>query len=129
MREIGRLSNIGRDPESYKKQGRLMHEYYKTHTPWWTGKTHTQEAKEKNRLAHLGRVRVCKDNIVKNVPPDEVDSYLSDGWQIMKKEYKPLTDIIFITNGVVNKKIHLNELKEWEAKGFRRGCMQNRYKQ
>ena len=127
MRIVGKLSNVNRDPESYKKQGRSLHEYYETHRNPFKGKHHTPESIEKNRLAHLGRVRIAKEGSFKNVRPEDVDKYLSNGWKVaVNKEYQPLTDMIFITNGVENKKIHLSDLAEWEGKGYGRGVTQHR---
>ena len=126
MRELGRLSNIGRDPESYKKQGRFMHEYYKSHDNPFKGKHHSAESNEKNRLAHLGRIKIVKDNVVKAIFPSDLDAYVATGWVLKKAKEKEVvteTGMIFITNGVINKKINMSELVEWKMKGFRRGLV------
>lgn len=82
MREVGRLSSIARDPESYKKQGRVMHEYYKTHPCPFKGRSHTPEAIEKNKQSHIGRKYIHKDGVEKSVRPAEVEQYLSQGWKL-----------------------------------------------
>lgn len=129
MREIGRLSNVDRDPESYKRQGRFMHEYYKTHVNPFKGKHHTEESLKKNRDAHLGRKRIVKDGAMKIVRPEEMEQFIADGWvEYVSKVYQNKTDKIFVTNGIINKLIHLSELQYWESQGFRRGCKQNHNK-
>jgi len=82
MREIGKESNMNRDPESYKRQGRALSEYYKSHRNPFAGCTHTLESNERNRQAHLGRKHIHKCEIGKVVFPEELDQYLSDGWEL-----------------------------------------------
>ncbi len=126
MREIGRLSSLNRDPESYRRMGEAVREYYKTHVNPFKGKHHTEESLRKNKEAHLGRKKICKEGVIKVVRPQDIDSYLSEGWVLVQnKECPKTTDWIFITNGDTNKKIHEYEFDEWADKGFRKGVTQH----
>ena len=82
MREVGRLSNIGRDPESYRRQGQTLKKYYQTHANPFKGKQHSRESVAANRAAHVGRKKVHKDGIVKCIKPDELQSFLDAGWEL-----------------------------------------------
>ena len=70
-----------------------MKEHYKTHDGAFTGKTHTQETKEKigtkNSLSQRGSLNsrhgTCwlfdpRSSVEKSVSVDEVENYLTDGW-------------------------------------------------
>ncbi len=46
------------------------------------GKKHSEEAKEKNRSAHVGKKAVHKDGKFKYILPEEIPTYLNEGWEI-----------------------------------------------
>ena len=67
-------------PEQIAKQKQTMKEYYKTHPGTFLGKHHTQEANQKNREAHIGRVFMNNGEIEKHVKPEEIQKYISEGF-------------------------------------------------
>lgn len=57
-----------------------MKEYYKTHHGTFFGKHHTEEANQKNREAHIGRVPMNNGEVEKCVKPEELQKYISEGF-------------------------------------------------
>lgn len=71
--------------ESIKRQRGSIKKYYETHSGTFLGKAHSEEAKNKNRLAHLGKLTINRDGVIKMIDSIELDNYLSDGWKRGRK--------------------------------------------
>ena len=63
--------------------------------PQFSGENHprygvhcTEETKNKIRNRLKGRKHVIKDNIIKSVPPEELDFYLRERWELVNKSKK-----------------------------------------
>ena len=67
-------------PEQNAKLSHIKKEYYKTHSGTFLGKHHTEEANQKNREAHVGRIFMNNGEIEKHVKPEDVQKYLSEGF-------------------------------------------------
>lgn len=82
FREKMRISarNQTHTPEQNAKISQLKKEYYKTHPGTFLGKHHTEEANQKNREAHIGRVPMNNGEVEKCVKPEEVQKYISEGF-------------------------------------------------
>ena len=71
--------------ERRAKASQAKKEYFRTHPGTFTGKKHTDVAREKNRLGHVGRRTISKDGVIKCVWPDELDFYINQGFQLGRK--------------------------------------------
>lgn len=81
MREIA-SQQAPPSEEARKRQSEKMKSYYSQNPNPFKGRKHTQEALDKNRLAHLGKRYVNKDGVVKSITPEEVSEYLAAGWSL-----------------------------------------------
>ena len=66
--------------ESFQRQSDSLKAYYTEHENPFKGKQHTEEAKLKNRLKHVGKIAVNNGDISKMISSDELESYISAGW-------------------------------------------------
>lgn len=82
---------------------KLIGEKTKGKTPWMKGRKHTEEAKEKNRLAHIGRQNHMKPVI----------QYTKDGEFV--KEWKSITDVLNHYN-INNKSGNISQCCNGKAK-------------
>lgn len=128
--------------------------------PIWKGRKHSEESKQKisksNSVSNKGknnsqygirRIWVTNGLVNRRVLPDELDSYLSNGYmkgyrthnpKISESKNNKLRELnsdstsrfstnkgrINITNGVINKCIKLENLSEYLSKGWRKGLTQ-----
>ena len=88
-----------------------LSESIKNHYVLCDARKHTEEEKEHQRSLMIGRFTIKKENVIKYVKKDEMDKYLSDGWDIMcSKKY-------YINNGetsiFVNRYEHETKYTEW----------------
>lgn len=67
---------------------------------------------------------VHKGTLEKMIPKEDIEKWLSDGWQLGRL---CMVGTIFITNGTHNKRIHPDDFYKWEYKGWRRGQVRRRY--
>lgn len=88
----------------------------------------TEEVKKRISEANTGRVRIRKGDESKRVHPDEVESYLSQGWEEGTPE-SSLTGLkygnpgrIWITNGESNKMIFPEDFPYYESHGYWKEC-------
>lgn len=70
--------------EARKRQSEKMKAYYAENPNPFKGKKHTQDTLERNRKAHLGRKCINKEGIVKCVFPEDISTYLAEGWKLGK---------------------------------------------
>lgn len=89
-----------------------------------------QEIREKTSMARRGKIGIHKDGHRKYIMPEELDNYLSLGWlkgspplskATAEKMKNSHTGLVYVTNGVKNKKISIQDIESWEANGYRRG--------
>lgn len=86
--------------------------------------TTSQETKNKIGKANRGKVYINKDGIVKTIQPDELDSYLINGWikgnpNASKRDFKKGNTIVHKEN--IEKYIPKEELKSYLDAGWVKG--------
>ena len=121
MREVAIQSNKNRDPESYKKAGRKLSALYQERGGTFKGKTHTEEAKQKNRIAHEGRICITNGLKDKTVLPEELSSYLDSGEWHVGRINNGTQGKIWVKNEHENKMITVEELEYYLSIGYKRG--------
>lgn len=88
MRENAYRTMQYHTPESHKKQGQTLHEYYKTHTGTFKGKKHTEESKQRMRDTLSHKVTVNNGLKTIRVMDYNLEKYLSKGWSLGCKPKK-----------------------------------------
>lgn len=126
MREIAK-DRKPHSPESYKKQSQSLREYYKKTDGTFKGKKHTEEAKEKNRLAHIG-TKYMTDGINTRCVKDDadIDLLLVQGWMFGRAPTNRRSGKIWVNNGEKCRCIDPEDLDKFISEGFTRGKLDKR---
>lgn len=71
--------------ESIERQKKSIKEYYKTHPGTFLNRKHSEESNAKNREAHIGKITINREGVIKMIRPENLDEYLQDGWSQGRK--------------------------------------------
>ena len=126
MKEIAKTRKPHSE-ESFKKQSTTMKEYYKTHHGTFFGRTHSDEAKEKNRLAHIG-LKTLTDGIKTRRlrPEEEIQELLAQGWRFGTSVNTNHLGKIWINDGNKCRCIAPEDLDEYISQGYVKGKLSKR---
>lgn len=121
MSVIAKETAKNRNPESYKKQGKSLSLYYADRPGTFKGKTHTEESKQKNREAHLGKVYITDGINDKVIDSSDVQKYLSTGLWREGASKGRTTGKIWVMRDNTNKLIQPEDLDAYLSQGYTRG--------
>lgn len=132
---LGKASQVKLDVETLKTFTLELDKYQELYEIWrqeqsklshanMLGRETSEETRQKISKANSKRVYVNKDGVVRALHEDEVDLFLSQGWQLgnpNNQNRKQTTGYVCVNNGEIEKYIPKEELEKFLANGWKRG--------
>ena len=132
---LGKATQVKLDVEALKTFTLELDKYQELYESWRQEQgilTHTkllghetsEETRQKISKANSKRIYANKDGVVRALHEDEVDLFLSNGWQLgnpNNQNRKQTTGYTIINNGQTEKYIPKEELEDYLANGWNRG--------
>ncbi len=82
-----------------------------------TGIRHSEESRHNMSLGHIGLRSVCKNGVYRQVREQDIDAYLSDGWQLKS----PMEGKVCVNKDGTNKMVNTDDLDAYLDSGWSRG--------